>query len=376
MVRLPIDRMATPAYVADVAAIKHNLSVAARIKQETGCTMLLATKAFAMPALFPMMAEVLDGTTASGLYEARLGHEHFGGEVHAYSPAFTAKDMDALAKICDHISFNSVAQLEAFGGRFAHAGLRVNPRLSLVRTNSIYDPSAANSRFGVEYDALTPEVLKRISYLHVHNLCENHSDASVALIEHMMRTLPHALDAVDYVNIGGGHYFTHPDYDIGALCHAVRHLQQTHGVRVIIESGAAHVYDAGYLVARVVDVVQRSDVAIAVLDVSATCHMPDVLEVPYRPHVIGDDEAHPHAYILAGNTCLTGDVIGTYHFAKQLKVGDAIIFTDMMQYSFVKNTTFNGMPLPDLAILDEAGDYHVVKSFGYEDFARKLCILP
>ncbi|TAF13386.1 MAG: carboxynorspermidine decarboxylase, partial [Alphaproteobacteria bacterium] len=155
MVRLPIDRMATPAYVADVAAIKHNLSVAARIKQETGCTMLLATKAFAMPALFPMMAEVLDGTTASGLYEARLGHEHFGGEVHAYSPAFTAKDMDALAKICDHISFNSVAQLEAFGGRFAHAGLRVNPRLSLVRTNSIYDPSAANSRFGVEYDALT-----------------------------------------------------------------------------------------------------------------------------------------------------------------------------------------------------------------------------
>jgi carboxynorspermidine decarboxylase len=362
----------TPAYVADELAIARNLSVAARIKQETGCTMLLATKAFSMFSLFPMFANVLDGTTASGLYEARLGHEHFGGEVHAYSPAFTAQDIEQLHPICQHISFNSVAQLHAYGKHFAVRGLRLNPRLSLVKNNPLYDPSSPTSRFGVALNALTPEVLTHMNLLHVHNLCENMATDSVRLIEHIMEIAPHVLDAVEYINIGGGHYFTHPDYEVDAFIAAINRLQQRHNVRVIVESGGTYVYHAGYLVASVVDVVHSGTAEIAILNCSATCHMPDVLEVPYRPEVIGDDAAHPHPYILAGNTCLTGDIIGEYRFATPLRAGDKVIFCDMMQYSMVKNTTFNGVPLPDIGSLNPDGEYRVIKSFGYNDFKHKL----
>jgi carboxynorspermidine decarboxylase len=369
--QFPLD-IHTPAYVADRAKIQQNLKVASRIKAETGCTMLLATKAFSMVSMFDEFQAVLDGTTASGLYEARLGHEYFGGEVHAYSPAFTTADIAELAPICQHISFNSVAQLQQYGASFRVRGLRVNPRLSLVKNNSIYDPSSSCSRFGVELHELTPEVLSHINLVHVHNLCENMAEDSVALINHLLDVCPHVLDAIEYVNLGGGHYFTHPDYDVAAFIAAIHHLQTRHGVRVIIESGAAHVYDAGYLVARVVDIIPRANMSIAVLDTSATCHMPDVLEVPYRPFIIGDGETHPHPYLLAGNTCLTGDIIGEYRFADPLIVGQFLIFCDMMQYSMVKNTTFNGVPLPDIAILEPDGRYHVVKRFGYEDFIRRV----
>ncbi len=362
----------TPAYVADRARIEANLSIAERIKRETGCTMLLATKAFAAFGLFDSFRNVLDGTTASGLYEAMLGARHFGGEVHAYSPAFTAADIEGLSPICSHISFNSVAQLRSYGERFAVKGLRLNPRLSLVKNNAIYDPSSPCSRFGVELDALTQDVLGDMNLLHIHNLCESQAEDSVALVDHVMQLCPHVLEAVDRVNLGGGHYFTHPDYDVDALIAAVNRLQSRFGVRVILESGAAHVYDAGYLAARVVDVMERDGTRIAILDASATCHMPDVLEVPYRPHVIGDDATHGHEYLLAGNTCLTGDIIGTYRFAEPLRSGDTVVFTDMMQYSFVKNTTFNGVPLPDIGVLEKDGTYRVLRSFGYEDFERRL----
>jgi carboxynorspermidine decarboxylase len=362
----------TPAYVADRRRIEANLAVSERIKAATGCTILLATKSFAAFGLFDSFRAVLDGTTASGLYEAMLGHTHFGGQVHAYSPAFTDGDIAGLAPICGHISFNSVAQLRIHGHHFAVKGLRLNPRLSLVKNNPIYDPSSPCSRFGVDVGALTPEVLAEMNLLHVHNLCESQAEDSVALIDHLMQLCPQALDAVEHVNIGGGHYFTHPDYDVDAFISAINRLQSKHKVKVIVESGAAHVYDAGYLVAKVVDVIHNRDAQIAVLNTSATCHMPDVLEVPYRPNVVGDDAAHAHEYILAGNTCLTGDVIGTYRFAAPLKVGDTVIFTDMMQYSFVKNTTFNGVPLPDIGVLEKDGTYRIIRSFGYEDFERRL----
>lgn len=362
----------TPAYVADRARIEANLAIAARIKAQTGCTMLLATKAFAAFSLFDSFKAVLDGTTASGLYEAQLGKKHFGSEVHAYSPAFTVSDIEGLAPICSHISFNSVAQLRAYGHRFAVKGLRLNPRLSLVKNNAIYDPSSPDSRFGVEVGALTPDILAEMNLLHVHNLCESQAEDGVALIEHIMTLCPEALQAVDYVNLGGGHYFTHPDYNVDALIEAVNHLQSRFNVKAILESGAAHVYDAGYLVASVVDIIVRDNTSIAILNTSATCHMPDVLEVPYRPHVLGDSPTNVHRYILAGNTCLTGDVIGTYHFAAPLQAGDRIIFTDMMQYSFVKNTTFNGVPLPDIGVLETNGTYRVLRSFGYEDFEKRL----
>lgn len=372
-----LQHINTPAYVADIKAIRRNLAVAAHIKARTNCTMLLATKAFSMFAIYDEFTAVLDGTTASGLYEARLGSECFRGEVHSYCPAFTAGDIAQLAPICQHISFNSVAQLAAYGGRFKVRGLRINPRLSLVQNNPIYDPSNPTSRFGVSIDAITPDVLAQMNLLHVHNLCENMAADSTALLAHLASIAPHILHHVDYLNIGGGHYFTHPNYDVEALIAAINEVQTRFDLRIIMESGAAHVYDAGYLVASVIDVVSCGGESIAILNASATCHMPDVLEVPYRPNVIGDDAAHMYQYILAGNTCLTGDIIGTYRFAKPLKAGDVVIFTDMMQYSMVKNTTFNGVPLPDIAALypdneRPDGEYRLIKSFGYEDFKNKL----
>jgi carboxynorspermidine decarboxylase len=367
-----LQTIKTPAYVADIAKIRSNLEIASNIKLHTGCTMLLATKAFSMFAIFNEFNHILDGTTASGLYEAKLGYEHFGGEVHAYSPAFVQADIAELAPICQHISFNSVAQLQQYGTHFKVRGLRINPRFSLVKNNPIYDPSNPTSRFGITINQITPEVLGQINLLHVHNLCENMATDSVELLAHLTEIAPHILHHIDYLNIGGGHYFTHPNYDTDSLIAAINQLQHDFNVRIIMESGAAHVYDAGYLVASVVDVVNNGGENIAILDASATCHMPDVLEVPYRPNVIGDDATHPYEYILAGNTCLTGDIIGTYNFATPLKPHDKIIFTDMMQYSMVKNTTFNGVPLPDIAVLYPDGTSHVIKSFGYEDFKNRL----
>jgi carboxynorspermidine decarboxylase len=265
-----------------------------------------------------------------------------------------------------------VAQLQAYGEHFKVRGVRLNPRLSLVKNNPLYDPSSPTSRFGVSLDALTSDVLAQMNLLHVHNLCENMAADSVRLIEHLMQIAPHVLEAVDYVNIGGGHYFTHPEYDVDAFIAAINHMQQRYNVRVIVESGGTYVHQAGYLVAEVVDVVVNEGVTIGILNCSATCHMPDVLEVPYRPEVIGDNPAHPHRTLLAGNTCLTGDIIGEYRFATPLKAGDKVIFCDMMQYSMVKNTTFNGVPLPDIGTLSETGEYRVIKSFGYEDFKNKL----
>ncbi len=374
---LPLDAIATPAYVADVAALKANATIAARIKQATGCQMLLALKAWSQFSLFDVFRDTLDGTTASGLFEAQLGHRHFGKAVHAYSPAFTADEIAALVPICSHVYFNSVDQMRRFAPAFraAHGdkaviGLRVNPGLSLVKNSDLYDPSRPGSRFGVQPHELTDEVLAEINLLHIHNLCENLSNDSVTLIEHVMEHFAPALACVKYINFGGGHYITHPDYDVDALCDAIKNIQTTFNLTVILEPGGALVYQGGYLVSTVLDVIHNDDI-IAILDTSATCHMPDVLEVPYRPTVWGDDDAHPHRVVLTGKTCLTGDVIGTYHFAKPLKAGDKIVFADMMQYAMVKNTTFNGLPLPDIGAV-ENGEYRLIKRFGYEDFEGRL----
>lgn len=391
----------SPCYVADAARIRANLAKAAWLKAETGCHMLLATKAFSMFSLFPMFAEVLDGTTASGLFEARLGHEHFGGEVHAYSPAYSPGEIEALLPIVSHLYFNSVGQLKEaskqFSAEFLRAtesrageqsiklGLRLNPRLSLVKNSSLYDPSAPGSRFGVQREELSDDVLALIDTLHVHNLCENLAEDSVALIDHLIATVPHALEKVESINLGGGHYITHPDYDLSTLADAINRLQRQFDLQVILEPGGALVYDAGYLVATVLDLIttsattnsQQPPHTIAILDTSATCHMPDVLEVPYTPRVQGasilegENAGHAH-YTLSGKTCLTGDTIGHYDFAHPLAIGDQIIFEDMMQYTMVKNTTFNGLPLPAIAILEEGSSTRVVKEFSYNDFKQRL----
>jgi carboxynorspermidine decarboxylase len=374
-----LKSIATPAYVADIAKLKRNLATVTRLKAATGCKVILAVKACSQFSLFDVMRESLDGTTASGLYEARLGHEEFGKEVHVYSPAYTASEIDELAPISDHLYFNSISQLDMYYDRLKKLnsaitiGLRVNAGISLVKNNSIYDPSSPCSRFGTNAALIDDKTLARIDLLHFHNLCENLDDDSVALIEHISAKYGDLLRKVKYVNLGGGHYINHPNYNLQNLIDAVNRLQTQFDVQVILEPGGALAYDAGYLVASVLDVI-TNEKNIAILDTSATCHMPDVLEVPYRPNVIGSGETgeFAHDYLLAGKTCLTGDNIGEYSFKEPLKAGDKVIFTDMLQYALVKNTTFNGVPLPDIGILNEDGTYRLVKKFGYEDFKNRL----
>lgn len=375
--RLPAD-MRTPAYVLDVAKLKQNLATAARIKREAGIKILLATKSWAMPAAFPLMRDTLDGTTASGEQEARLGREEFGKEVHVYAPAYGPGEVERLVGIADHIYFNSPSQIARHLGTVQAAGRKVGIRINPGYSNAtlggaLYDPCAPGSRFGTTVEEIDELPWQHIDILHTHALCESLDDGSVGLIEHVARTLGPYVRKVKAVNFGGGHFINKPGYDVDRLIAALKAFRAEFGVEVILEPGAGLVVDTGWLVASVLDI-HHNDKDIAILDTSASTHMPDVLEVPYRPNIIGSGEPGEleHDYILGGKTCMTGDVIGDYSFDRPLQPGDRLIFTDMMQYSFVKNTTFNGTPLPDLAMLDEDGTYRVIKSFGYEEFRRRL----
>jgi carboxynorspermidine decarboxylase len=376
--RLP-NNIRTPAYVLDVAALKRNLATAARVKREAGVKILLATKAWAMPAAFPLLRDTLDGTTASGLFEARLGREEFGKEVHVYAPAYAPDEMAELVLVADHVYFNSpsqvarfLPQVQAAGKR---AGLRINPGYSMATLGGgLYDPCSPGSRFGTPRDLLDVVPWGNIHTLHVHALCEATHEGSIGLIAHVAATFAPYLGKVAAVNFGGGHFMNKPGYDVGKLISALKAFRASFPhLEVVLEPGAGLVVDTGWLVARVLDTM-RNGADIAILDTSASTHMPDVLEVPYTPHIIGAGTANQKAYtyILGGKTCMTGDVIGTYSFDAPLTPGDRLVFTDMMQYTFVKNTTFNGTPRPDLAVLEEDGTYRVVKHFGYEDFRRSL----
>jgi carboxynorspermidine decarboxylase len=377
MPNLPPD-MRTPAYVLDVAALKRNLATIARIKREAGCKVLLATKAWAMPAAFPIVRETLDGTTASGEYEARLGREELGKEVHVYAPAYAPGEVERLGALADHIYFNSPEQIGRFGGAARAAGAKVGARINPGYSNAtlggpLYDPCAPYSRFGTTRAEIDQLPWGEIDILHVHALCESMADGSAGLIEHVARELAPYVRQVKAVNFGGGHFVNKPGYDVAKLIAAIKAFRTAFPVEVILEPGGGIVVDAGYLVATVIGL-HWNEQRIAILDTSASCHMPDVLEVPYTPVAIG--AAAPgvlaHTYILGGKTCMTGDVIGEYSFPEPLQVGSRVVFTDMMQYSFVKNTTFNGTPRPDLGILEEDGRYRVVHTFGYEDFRRSL----
>ncbi|MBS0250608.1 MAG: carboxynorspermidine decarboxylase [Proteobacteria bacterium] len=371
--------IATPSYVLDVAALKRNLARAAEVKREAGCKILLATKAFALPAAFPIMREVLDGTTASGEYEARLGHDEFGKEVHVYSPAYAPGEVARLTKLAQHIYFNSPQQIvdnlavirEVPGLKI---GIRINPGYSNATLGgSLYDPCAPFSRFGATREMLDSVPWEEVDILHTHSLCESGHEGSVGLIEHVARTFGDYVRRVKVVNFGGGHFINKPGYDISKLIAAIRAFKTEFNVDVVLEPGAGLVVDTGYLVGSVLGL-HHNGKDIAILDASASTHMPDVLEVPYTPHVIGAAEPGQkvHGYILGGKTCMTGDIIGEYSFDAPLNVGDRIIFTDMMQYSFVKNNTFNGVPLPDLAILHEDGTITIIRSFSYDDFRHRL----
>ena len=372
------ETIRTPAYVLDVAALKRNLATVADIKSKTGCKILLATKAWALPAAFPLMQSVLDGTTASGAFEARLGAEEFGKEVHVYAPAYAPGEVARLSTLADHIYFNSPGEL-ANGLAIAknagrRIGIRINPGFSHATLGgALYDPCAPGSRFGTTRDFLEDLPWADIDVFHVHALCESLHDGSVGLIEHVAREFAPYLRKVSAVNFGGGHFINGTGYDVAKLIAALKAFKAEFDLDIYLEPGAGLVVNAGYLVARVIGLTHNTH-DIAILDTSASTHMPDVLEAPYRPEIAGAGPPgeKAHTYSLGGKTCMAGDVIGAYSFDTPLAPGDRLVFLDMMHYSFVKNTTFNGTPLPDLGILEEDGTYRVVRQFGYEDFRRRL----
>ncbi len=370
------DQIHTPAYVVDSAALKRNTTLLRKIQDETGCKILLAQKAFSMFSAYPIMRDDLAGTTASGLYEARLGYEEFGKEVHVFSPAYTEKDMAELVKIADHIVFNSFAQWQKHrdtiekAPRTISCGIRINPEYAEVETD-LYNPCIPGSRMGVTRAQM--EHLDGLDGIHFHTLCEQNADVLERTLDHILPQFDPYLRECKWVNFGGGHHITRPDYDVDCLKRQIDRVQSKYGVQVYLEPGEAVALNAGYLVASVLDIVQNG-MEIAILDASAACHMPDVLEMPYRPMILesGKPGEKPYTYRLAGNTCLAGDVIGDYSFEHPLQPGDQLVFCDMAIYSMVKNNTFNGIPLPDIMLYTQKQQLKQIRQFNYYDFKNRL----
>ena len=378
-----LRHLPTPCYVLDEGQLERNGEILAGVAQRTGAKILLAQKAFSNYDLYPVLAPYLAGTEASGLYEARLGREEMpGGETHVFCAAYRADEFGELLRYADHIVFNSPRQLEKFGPAAASAGkslgLRINPECSTQEGHAIYDPCAPGSRLGVtraQWDAqMTPALLSLLDGLHFHTLCEQNADALAVTLDAVAETFGDVLPGMKWLNMGGGHHITRPDYDIPLLEKCIRRAQESWQAEVYLEPGEACALNAGYLVTTVLDVIRNGDVNLAILDMSAACHTPDVLEMPYRPPLLGAGEPGEKAFTcrLGGPTCLSGDVIGDYSFDAPLREGDRLIFGDMAIYTTCKNNTFNGMPLPDIRVLRKSGETELIRSFGYQDFKMRL----
>lgn len=373
-----LKALPTPCYVVDEARLIKNLELLRHVQQEAGCHILLAQKCFSMFRLYPLIGEYLAGTTASGIFEARLGHEEMGKGNHVFAPAFRTEDMRELVQICDHIVFNSIAQLEKHRELWQNAntsvGIRINPECSTQESeHAIYDPCAVGSRLGVTLANFPEELPAGVEGLHFHTLCEQNSDDLITTFKAFEAKFGKFFGQLKWLNLGGGHHITRADYDVQALIDLVKYIRSTYGVEVYLEPGEAVALNAGYLVTEVLDIVHNG-MDILILDASAACHMPDVLEMPYRPPLRYGYEANEkaHTYRLSSMTCLAGDVIGDYSFEQSINVGDKLIFEDMAIYSMVKNNTFNGMPLPDIVLLKKDGSTELVRRFGYEDFKGRL----
>lgn len=376
-----MDQLPTPCYVIDEKKLKENLEILGDVREKAGCRILLAQKAFSCFYEYPLIGQYLDGTTASGLYEARLGKEEMGKENHVFAPAYKDADIKELGEICDHIIFNSFAQLrrhkDAVSGK--SLGLRINPECSTQGDHAIYDPCAPGSRLGVTKEvfdceiATEPELFEALDGLHFHTLCEQNADDLAKTLEAVEEKFGPWLSKIKWLNMGGGHHITRDDYDRELLIKCIRHIRDTYGVEVYLEPGEAIALNAGYLVTEVMDIVENG-LSVLILDASAACHMPDVLEMPYRPPLKDSGNAGEKAftYRLSSCTCLAGDVIGDYSFDKQIHVGDKLYFQDMAIYSMVKNNTFNGIPLPGIAVMKEDGDCELIRTFGYGDFKGRL----
>lgn len=377
-----IREVPTPSYVIEEKALRENLECLKNVMDRTGCHILLAQKAYSIYQTYPLIGQFLSGTTASSLYEAKLGYEEMGKpmgkETHIYAPAYREEDFPQILSYCDHIVFNTPAQWKKYKGlvesqkRHISCGLRINPEYSEIETD-LYNPCFANSRMGTIRDKLKLEDLEGLEGLHFHTLCEQNADALKHTLDVVEEKFGDLLGKMKWINFGGGHHITRADYEIETLISCILHMQETYGLEVYLEPGEAVALHAGYLVSSVLEVMENG-MDLAILDTSAACHMPDVLEMPYRPEIVGAAEAgkKAHTYRLGGPTCLAGDVIGDYSFDRPLKGGDRLVFCDMAIYSMVKNNTFNGIGLPCILLEKEDGQIEEVRRFGYEDFKSRL----
>jgi len=376
---IDFNALPTPCYVVDEALLIKNLEILQQVRQAAGCRILLALKGFSMFAAFPLIGRYLNGITASSLNEARLGFEEMGQEVHIYSPAFIESEFAEIMHYCDHIVFNSFNQwrqyrdrVRAFQEHPIECGIRINPEYSEVAT-AIYDPCGVYSRLGVTLANFQPEELRDLDGLHFHALCEQNSDTLARTVQVVDEKFGPWLRQMKWLNFGGGHHITRPDYDLDTLVRSIRFIQEKYGIQVYLEPGEAIALNTGFLVSQVLDIVDNG-MPIAILDTSAACHMPDVLEMPYRPQIIGAGlpGEKPYTARLGGPTCLAGDIIGDYSFEQPLAIGDRLVFCDMAHYTMVKNNTFNGVNLPAIALARADGRLEVLRRFGYEDYRNRL----
>lgn len=378
-----IKNFRTPYYRIDEALLKRNVQILKKVAERAGCRILLAQKAFSMFSVYPLLREGLAGTAASGLYEARLGYEEFGGETHVFSAAYREDEFDEILSYADHIVFNTPSQVKKYGERVRaagkQAGLRINPECSTQEGHAIYDPCAPGSRLGTPKHFLDSagsfeeEILPYLSGLHFHTLCEQNSDALEITLQAVEEKFGPYLHRMKWLNLGGGHHITREDYDRERLIRLIQRLKKTYDVEIYLEPGEAVVLNAGFLVSTVLERIENG-MELVILDTSAACHMPDVIEMPYRPPVLESGDPGEKAYTcrLGGPTCLSGDIIGDYSFDHPLKPGDTVVFGDMALYTMVKNNTFNGMPLPSIVLKTESGEEKLIRSFGYEDFKSRL----
>lgn len=374
------DSIPSPCFVMDEKLLRKNLEILQDIQNRSGAKIILALKGFAMYSTFPLVSKYLQGTTASSLHEARLGFEEFDGEVHAYSPAYMDSEFDELMQYCSHISFNSISQWLHFkdkiAGKKISAGLRINPEYSEVATD-LYNPASPGSRLGLAPDHLKNGLPEGIEGLHSHTLFESDSsilERTVAAIEEKFDHLL-LLPQLKWLNLGGGHALTKRNYDIERLISLIKRLKDRYRVEVILEPGSAVAWETGYLVSSVLDIIENRGKKTALLDVSFAAHMPDCIEMPYKPRILTARDTVPgdeHMYAMGGLTCLAGDVIGDYTFEKPLQIGDKVVFDDMMHYTMVKTTTFNGVTHPSIGIVKENSNFKLVRKFEYEDFKRRL----
>lgn len=398
MKQIDFNLVPTPSYIVDERLLENNLKLMCSIIDRTGCKILLAQKGFSMFALYPLIRKYLSGTTASSLYEAKLGKEEMGGETHIFSPAYNEAEIDDILDICDHLVFNSVSQCAKFANKAVQKGrgfgIRVNPQYAEVE-HEIYNPCCAGSRLGTSLEVFEeelkeyPDIVNQIEGLHFHVMCEQNSDTLERVLLHVEEKFGKymALPHIKWVNFGGGHHITRADYDVELLIKCIEHIQNKYNVCVYLEPGEAVALNTGYLVASVMDIQRESfdmkcengsvvKANTAILDASAACHMPDVLEMPYRPFIIGSsvpgEVKDGFTYRFGGNTCLAGDIIGDYTFERELKAGDKLVFTDMAHYSMVKNNTFNGIALPNIMSYNDEKGVYMIKKFSYDDFKMRL----